>query len=181
MAISIQDYAKSKKIRLHQAKSIIKAVLGEVPETLTDDEIQRIDQAGTDINSAEQLSPSEQAQLPPAQESTAITEVQEDSINSQRQSFNAQNLPVSSLGQLLDVDLVLEENQVQQRLDDHYTNVMNRISNHNQRMESTLLSSIAANYEQIKNHKPVQLAKVDRTAIDEIRVKLKEIGIDLKS
>jgi len=46
MATTIQDYAKSKKIRLHQAKAAVKAVFGEVLETLTDDDIKRVENAG---------------------------------------------------------------------------------------------------------------------------------------
>ena len=69
MATTIQEYAKSKKVRIHQAKAVIKAVLGEVPDTLTNEDIERIESA----NQAPSLPPQEdrkvlsQAQSEPEQ------------------------------------------------------------------------------------------------------------------
>lgn len=126
------------------------------------------------------LPPSEELkQLPPAKESTAITETQADNIEGQS---NNDSLKILNVEGLLDIDLVLQENEVQQRLDDHYTNLVNRISDHNQRIENTLLTSISARYEKVKNHKPVKVNQPkNRAAIDEMMQKIEALGIDIKS
>lgn len=57
--MTIQEYAKSRKLRVHQVKALIKHVIGEMPTSLSDEDINKLD---------ESLKQSTQPQLPQAKE-----------------------------------------------------------------------------------------------------------------
>jgi hypothetical protein len=97
MATTIQEYAKSKKVRIHQAKAVIKAVLGEVPDNLTDEDIERIELA----NQAPSLPPSQdQKALPqsePKPENTVTVSEQPEEPQPQPEEPQPQSQPVDQM------------------------------------------------------------------------------------
>jgi hypothetical protein len=72
MSITIQEFAKANKIRIHQAKALIKSTLGDVPATLTDEDI-RLIKSSAQLNQTKAL-PQAQINQPQTELKTVQTE-----------------------------------------------------------------------------------------------------------
>jgi hypothetical protein len=192
MPTTIQDYAKSKKIRVHQAKSVIKAVLGEVPETLSDEEVKRINQASTEAAS-EQALETGTLSLPSGVESTQITYQTPEKIRIKIQGILDDDLKIfyPSQTSFTAVALACYKEYNLRLANQTVTETIAEVSNILQSTEQAIFMPLIDNYiQKIDELKQREIAskqkrEVNRNSyeIDRYRKKLEEVGvlIDTKS
>lgn len=87
MSITIQEFAKANKIRIHQAKAIIKSVLGDVPSALTDEDIQLIKNASQTVQIKA---------LPQAQTEQPQVQTEQPQLQQEQQPVNDTPAPIQA-------------------------------------------------------------------------------------